>query len=328
MTFILSREEYQDLLDEGTQTRSENTAESEVYFRYPEDLGYAYHWSMEVRSGIKLAIKDRYCYQPLIIKQPEREHPIELSFCLAGERGDSVFGDSISGRNVLFGNGICPSGELMFSPNQQLLILDLHIKPEVFQNLLPQASDSSLAVIKTLLRDRGEWLYAISKKTNPAMEIVLQQILNCPYQGYIKQLYLESKTLELISLQLEELLNSSDHASCALSLCDRDCIFQARQLLDQQLDQAPTLSVLAHQVGLNERKLKEGFQQLFQTTPFEYLRDRRLEQAQQLLMETNRSVQEIAYTVGYRSRSQFANAFRQKFGVNPKAYQCHWRDWG
>jgi len=326
MTIILSREEHQDLLDEGHQTRSENTAESEVYFCYPEELGYAYHWSMEVRSGIKLAIKDRYCYQPLIIKQLEREHPIELSFCLAGEQGDSVFGDSISGRNVLFGNGICPSGELMFSPNQQLLIIDLHIEPEVFQSLLPQASDSD--VIKTLLRDRGEWLYAVSKKTNPAMGIVLQQILNCPYQGYIKQLYLESKTLELISLQLEELLNSSDHCRCSLNLCDRDCIFQARQMLDQGLDEAPTISALAHQVGLNERKLKEGFQQLFQTTPFEYLRDRRLEQAQQLLMETNRSVQEIAYTVGYRSRSQFAKAFRKKYGVNPKAYQCHWRDRG
>jgi len=326
MTIILSREDHQDLLKEGHQTRSENTAESKVYFRYPEELGYAHHWSMEVRSGIKLAIKDRYCYQPLIIKQPEREHPIELSFCLAGERGDSVFGDSISGRNVLFGNGICPSGELMFSPNQQLLIIDLHIKPEVFPSLLPQASDLSLDVIKTLLRDRSEWLYALSKKTNPAMEIVLQQILNCPYQGYIKQLYLESKTLELISLQLGELFDSPPNSPKRLKISDRDCVYHARHILNKHLQQAPTLVELARQVGLNERKLKEGFQQVFQTTPFEYLRDRRLEQAQQLLLDTNQSVQEVARAIGYRSRSQFANAFRQKFGVNPKAYQRHWRD--
>ncbi|MFB6275238.1 MAG: helix-turn-helix transcriptional regulator, partial [Halothece sp.] len=96
-------------------------------------------------------------------------------------------------------------------------------------------------------------------------------------------------------------------------------------ILEKALNQAPTLSQLARQVGLNERKLKEGFQQVFQTTPFEYLRDRRLEQAKHLLLDTNQSVQEVARAIGYRSRSQFANAFRQKFGVNPKAYQRHWR---
>jgi len=50
-----------------------------------------------------------------------------------------------------------------------------------------------------------------------------------------------------------------------------------------------------------------------------------LEQAKYLLLDTNQSVQEVARAIGYRSRSQFTNAFRQKFGVNPKAYQRHFR---
>ena len=168
----------------------------------------------------------------------------------------------------------------------------------------------------------------MSGKTTPGMELVLRQIVNCPYRDYIKRLYLESKALELITLQLEELFNSQPPSFVPFQGNDRDCIYYAREILDKYLPQAPTLKELARQVGLNERKLKEGFQQVFQTTPFEYLRDRRLEQAQQLLLDTNQSIQEVAYAVGYRSRSQFANAFRQKFGVNPKCYERTWRDRG
>ena len=75
----------------------------------------------------------------------------------------------------------------------------------------------------------------------------------------------------------------------------------------------------------NEEKLKKGFEQMFQTTPFQYLRDRRLEQAQQLLMDTEQSIEEVARIIGYANRSKFAAAFRKKFGVNPKSFQLHSR---
>lgn len=35
------------------------------------------------------------------------------------------------------------------------------------------------------------------------MQVALYQMLNCPYQGGMRNLYLESKALELIALRLE-----------------------------------------------------------------------------------------------------------------------------
>lgn len=327
MTIILSRQEHRDIINSAQEAESQQTGELERYINYPGQLGHAYYYDIEFRPGFQLGIKDRYFSQPLTIKQPEREHPIELSFCLSGKQGDSAFGLESSGGSRLFGNGICPQGDLTFFPNQQILKVDLHLEPDVLEGLLCQGCRLRHETIETLLRDRSEWLYFMSGKTTPGMELVLRQIVNCPYRDYIKRLYLESKALELITLQLEELFNSQDPSFVPLNQGnDRACIFYAREILDKYLPQAPTLTELAREVGLNERKLKEGFQQIFQTTPFEYLRDRRLEQAQQLLLETNQSVQEVAYAVGYRSRSQFANAFRQKFGVNPKCYQRTGRD--
>jgi hypothetical protein len=195
MTIILSRQEHQDFINRGYQTQSQTAEESELYIDYPEKLGHTYRWQIDLRPGFKLAIKDSYFYQPLTIKQPEREHPIELSFCLSGYRRDSVFDQISSGTSKLFGNGICPQEALTFFPNQQFLVVDLHIEPEVFQTLLLQNASFYPEGINVLLRDRTEWLYAVSGEITPGMKLVLQQILNCPYKGFMKRLYLESKAL-------------------------------------------------------------------------------------------------------------------------------------
>ena len=88
---------------------------------------------------------------------------------------------------------------------------------------------------------------------------------------------------------------------------------------------SPSLIDLARQVGLNDRKLKEGFRHLFGATVFGYLRDYRLQQAKELLHDYDLTIASIATTVGYKSPEAFCNAFRRKFDVSPKAYQLRQR---
>ncbi|MDB9384626.1 helix-turn-helix transcriptional regulator [Nodularia spumigena CS-584] len=58
---------------------------------------------------------------------------------------------------------------------------------------------------------------------------------------------------------------------------------------------------------MNERKLKQGFRQIFGTTVFGYLHDHRMEQAKQMLAEQKLSVAEVAHAVGYSHLSHFAS---------------------
>jgi len=160
------------------------------------------------------------------------------------------------------------------------------------------------------------------------MQLVIRQILNCPYQGLMKRIYLESKVMELITLRLEQFLQDSRTISPfgSLQTDDIDRIYEAKTLLIQQLDQPPSVEALARKVGLNRRKLNDGFREVLGTTPFSYLRNYRLEQARQLLATSELSVEEIALKVGYLSRGNFATAFRKKFGMNPKPYQLQQRN--
>ncbi|NEQ46641.1 MAG: helix-turn-helix transcriptional regulator [Leptolyngbya sp. SIOISBB] len=157
--------------------------------------------------------------------------------------------------------------------------------------------------------------YATRSPLTPAMRQLLEQILSCSYQGAIRRHYLTQKALKLVDLRLNALLQPPFNEA------EMYCITQAATLLRTQLTHPPSLAALARQVGTNRLTLTQGFHTLYGTTPFGYLRNCRLHQARRLLMVSELSVAEVAAAVGYTSRSRFATAFRQKVGLNPKAFQ-------
>ena len=77
---------------------------------------------------------------------------------------------------------------------------------------------------------------------------------------------------------------------------------------------------LARLVNLNDFKLKQGFRQAFGTTAYSYLKELRLQRAQTLLRDQNKSVTETAFTVGYCNIGDFGIAFKRRFGVSPKYF--------
>ena len=101
-------------------------------------------------------------------------------------------------------------------------------------------------------------------------------------------------------------------------------IHYAGDLLRQRLSDPPSLLELARLIGLNDYKLKQGFRQVFNTTVFGYLTQRRMEKACQLLVQRH-TVAVVAAAVGYASPTAFSGAFRRRFGISPKRYQVEKR---
>ncbi|VEP17253.1 Regulatory protein PchR (fragment) [Hyella patelloides LEGE 07179] len=150
------------------------------------------------------------------------------------------------------------------------------------------------------------------------MHQVVQQILNCPYQGLTRRLYLESKAIELIALRLDPSFDKKfPDGILKLRSDDVDRLQHAKDILLKDLENPPSLLKLAQQVGLNDYKLKRGFKQLFGTTVFGYLHDYRMQQAYQLLEVEELNITEVSLQVGYNSLSSFNRAFKKKFGINP-----------
>ena len=155
-----------------------------------------------------------------------------------------------------------------------------------------------------------------------AMNQVLQQIVQAPYQGMMQQFYLESKALELLTLQFahwSEMPPSKRSRSLPPDELDR--LHAAKEILIGKVSEPPTLAELAQQVGLNEHRLKQGFRQVFGSTLFGYLHHYRMLHAQHLLLNSSLTIAGVAARVGYRNPEAFSTAFRRKFTISPKAYQ-------
>ena len=82
------------------------------------------------------------------------------------------------------------------------------------------------------------------------------------------------------------------------------------------------LLVLHQQVHLSLTKLTRGFSSFYGMPIHQYIIEQRLIQAAQLLLDGDRNVGEVATIVGYGKPSNFAAAFKKKYGVAPKNYRA------
>ncbi len=99
---------------------------------------------------------------------------------------------------------------------------------------------------------------------------------------------------------------------------------RARDLIDREYAEPLDLHRLAGAAGVSKYHFLRCFTETYGRTPVQYLAERRIERAQDLLRATNLSVTEICHLVGYTSLGSFSSRFRELVGVSPSAYQSRY----
>src|SRR5258705_4295602 len=78
------------------------------------------------------------------------------------------------------------------------------------------------------------------------------------------------------------------------------------------------VAAVAH---ISEAHFSRSFRAVFGETPHRYLQRRRVERSMFLLRETDRSVTDICFDVGFTSRGTFSRTFREIVGQPPSDYR-------
>lgn len=94
-------------------------------------------------------------------------------------------------------------------------------------------------------------------------------------------------------------------------------IAEAIRLLNESAPYYLPTSEIARKIGISTRQLERLFQKHLKVSPKRFAIDQKLTRARNLLLQTERSVSEIALACGYESASHFIRTYQNRFGVTP-----------
>jgi AraC-like DNA-binding protein len=290
----------------------------EQHMTIPHEMGQGSIHRTRIRSGMEIVITDVTYVQDMRLRIQEACPLFEISYCLNGDIYCEWDGKE-SHTNHWTGNVLFFEDELVYEEKKADVrhhMLEIRLSP---QELLYYAADltEEQRMQSWLQRYKG----SIDNYPNtPEIHRCVSDMLNCSYDGALKRLYMESKSMELIALFGEVEGHQALNEKCFLNRDDLANLDYARELVIRHYEQPLSIQELARKVGINEFKLKKGFRERFGMTVFELVRKQRVEMALYYMEVQRMNVGEAAVSVGYSNVSNFAAAFRKIYGYNPSEH--------
>ncbi|ACS79940.1 AraC family transcriptional regulator [Maridesulfovibrio salexigens] len=298
-------------------------------------LGSRCFQNILLRPGLTLTIAKTTPRRNLIASFDRDEAPIQFGFTYSGKNRCSFSNGTLrnqvdemqSGSNGIF---YLPKmcGIIERPKDQTSCVLGIIVSQQFLREyFVDNMSELPRDFQKTLDNSNANPIHWFGPR-NPAKQHLLTQIIQCQYEGGLRKLFLESRVMDLLSMQLHDYFKSETptrSASQPLRPDDVERIREASKFLICDLENPPSLRELAIHVGINERKLKNGFRQVFDTSVFGYFREFRMQKAYDLLQRGDQNVTEVAFSIGYQNLSHFSSAFKKRFGLLPKHFQTNQR---
>lgn len=255
-----------------------------------------------------------------IVKEIHSDY-IQFHFCVKGT-GKFSFNQ---GRYVL---DIHEENSLLLYNPQRQLPIDLTLQPNSWMvsilisiKKFHSLFSTEAGYITFLSEENRDKKYYKDGLISPSMAIVLNQLINFNLNPSIKGLYYRAKAYELLSLYFNR-SEEADVEQCPFLVDEANVIKirKAKDIMIARMAEPPTLQELAEEIGLNIKKLKEGFKQIYGDSVFSFLFDYKMEFARKLLESGENNVNEVGLKVGYSTSSHFIAAFKKKYGTTPKKY--------
>ncbi|MCH4891032.1 helix-turn-helix transcriptional regulator [Acidaminobacter sp. JC074] len=294
-----------------------STSTNDVY-RLNPNYGHGTVERVVLSEGVELAFMDMTFHKDVIY---EYEIPVkffEFAYCIEGRltygHYDRETHITINPGDTFYWINGSDKGWIKYHKNTRYNMIAI-IYRDYFFNGLVEKSDE----IKKIMFSTDKKSYTGFIKSSELI-LCFNQILFCKEEdkSLHKYMYLYSKVYEMAAIFLKE-NKTMQHIKSSLKLSkeDKDKIFEAKELVENNLVNPYSIEDLSRKVGLNTFKLKSGFKEMHQNTVFGYLRVCRMKKARRCLECSDCTVLEVANKVGYSNPSHFSVAFKKIYGVFP-----------
>ena len=287
------------------------------------------HQEICIRPGLWMSMINFAATSPICLAYEKQYPVIDFGFVISGNIKKRVEPKNSSREEPLIQSGISgarlenrQSGAFTIPAHTKQQILHLHMTLPFFRGLVKQEYQVLPPELQAIIKGESQVEFTSIRPMTPDIQAVVYQLLNTSSNAFPWSLYLEGKSLELLSLHLAALgiAHQKSKGEGLLNIHEKKKISEARSLLIRDLQAPPTLNHLSATTGLSAAKLQAGFRQAYGKSVFDYFREYRMQEAKRLLGKTETNVSETAWQVGYVNVSHFSAAFKKRFGILPKHY--------
>lgn len=279
------------------------------------------HSNIRIAEGASLHLTSGFSPDGILLEEkiPLSEHQAVFNFCLKGKQSFTLTGNYLpTAANPSHSNMLLLPNETFTARTEsqgEFVTATLYISLSKFLSIL---GDSIEMLPKNFLNatEKNNVCYFKNHTWHPRIKQVVAQMQQHQFSPFAARIFLESKMLEIIAIMLE-LQHRAAESPQFIPKKDEEKIRYAREILEQDLANPPTLAHLARLIGSNEFTLKKGFKAIFGTPVYRFLQQLRMERAAELLQTTSLQVSEVALSVGYENVSAFTRAFREVYGALP-----------
>jgi AraC-like DNA-binding protein len=153
-------------------------------------------------------------------------------------------------------------------------------------------------------------------------------------QKYIEGLlfYFKNPALvneDILVLKLKEIIillsqtKNAEAIQLILSQLFSPTIYSFKQIIDANLFSAVTIELLADYCNLSLSSFKREFAKVYNDTPANYIKTKRLEKATELLSLSNNRISDIAFECGFKDLANFTKSFHDHYHVTPSKYRLN-----
>ena len=159
----------------------------------------------------------------------------------------------------------------------------------------------------------------LTKSDNRIRLLVSQLIAYVHHDNYLNRLRIKALLIEILVHQIEGFYAENEKHEIIPNKNHYDKIVLARNLIHRDLSKNYTIPELAKYVGTNEQYLKKHFKQYFGKTVMNYITEKKMEHAKELILTGDYRISDVAQMTGYKHSTHFTSAFKKYFGFIPNS---------
>jgi len=142
--------------------------------------------------------------------------------------------------------------------------------------------------------------------------------------------YFENPSLvneEILVLKLKEIIlllsqtQDAETIQIILSQLFSPVTYTFKQIIEASLFSQINIDGLAQKTNLSVSSFKREFKKLYNDSPANYIKNKRLERAAELLLASDERITNIAFDCGFNDLANFTKSFHDKYGTTPTNYR-------